>query len=448
MPRHKIAVVGAGMAGLVAAYELAQKGALVTVFEKDHGAGGRAKTIYKDGFELNLGPHALYMGGEAYRFLAANNLVPQGAAPQYGKPAALFGGAVRELPISLPSIIFSDYLGWRDRLEVASFFRNVTRIDYASLMSVTLADWLTANITGATARATIAAYARLATYSNSAGIISAGAALRQLAMALQGVLYLDHGWNTMIESLKNALAGNAQFEYSSGVQSVRELGRGTIYSADRAGQVEVVSGARTHTFDAIILCVPPSEVSKLVPDAISESTMKQIVPSYAACLDVCLRKLPNPDRGFGLGIDEPLYFSVHSNAAKLAPAGGAMVHAAYYLPRIDDGVNHEERLYRVLDQLQPGWRRELVYKRFLPHMAASFGTPLATLNGNSGLASPRLPNHSSIYVAGDYVGSGAQLVDLAVGSALQAVDDLYRRQNRFMTTESTMLNKIQVTTGK
>ncbi|HAL40308.1 MAG TPA: amine oxidase, partial [Polaromonas sp.] len=42
--RH-IAVVGAGIAGIACARTLAQAGHQVTVFEKNHGAGGRMATL-------------------------------------------------------------------------------------------------------------------------------------------------------------------------------------------------------------------------------------------------------------------------------------------------------------------------------------------------------------------------------------------------------------------
>src|SRR3546814_19437837 len=49
------------------------------------------------------------------------------------------------------------------------------------------------------------------------------------------------------------------------------------------------------------------------------------------CLDVALSSLPDKDTLFALGIDRPLYFSVHSTHAKLAPEGGALIHVAKYL---------------------------------------------------------------------------------------------------------------------
>ena len=54
--QDSVAVVGAGISGLVLAYELQKKGKNVTVFESAPEAGGKIKTIYKDGFELDLGP--------------------------------------------------------------------------------------------------------------------------------------------------------------------------------------------------------------------------------------------------------------------------------------------------------------------------------------------------------------------------------------------------------
>ena len=70
----KIAVVGAGMAGLTATQKLLAGGAEVTLFEKSQGPGGRASTLKRDSFFLNQGPHALYKGGAAYEILTKLNI--------------------------------------------------------------------------------------------------------------------------------------------------------------------------------------------------------------------------------------------------------------------------------------------------------------------------------------------------------------------------------------
>ena len=58
---------------------------------------------------------------------------------------------------------------------------------------------------------------------------------------------------------------------------------------------------------------------------------RQQKPVRLVCLDVALSSLPDKDALFALGVDRPLYFSVHSAYAKLVPEGGALIHIAKYL---------------------------------------------------------------------------------------------------------------------
>ena len=59
-----VVIIGGGLGGLTAATYLARAGKSVTLFEKSRHLGGRATTQTKSGFQFNLGPHALYCGGE------------------------------------------------------------------------------------------------------------------------------------------------------------------------------------------------------------------------------------------------------------------------------------------------------------------------------------------------------------------------------------------------
>jgi oxygen-dependent protoporphyrinogen oxidase len=54
--RQRIAVVGAGISGLSLALHLKRGGNEVVIFEASDHPGGKVGTIYKDGFELDLGP--------------------------------------------------------------------------------------------------------------------------------------------------------------------------------------------------------------------------------------------------------------------------------------------------------------------------------------------------------------------------------------------------------
>ncbi|WP_435069929.1 NAD(P)/FAD-dependent oxidoreductase [Haloplanus sp. C73] len=62
-----VAVVGAGLAGLVAARHLASAGADVTVFERRESVGGRVRTRHRDGFTLDRGFQVLFTAYPAVR---------------------------------------------------------------------------------------------------------------------------------------------------------------------------------------------------------------------------------------------------------------------------------------------------------------------------------------------------------------------------------------------
>ncbi len=58
MKNPDVLVIGAGLAGLVAGAILAKKGAKVLVIDELSQLGGRARTLEKDGFLIEYGPHA------------------------------------------------------------------------------------------------------------------------------------------------------------------------------------------------------------------------------------------------------------------------------------------------------------------------------------------------------------------------------------------------------
>src|SRR3989304_2269197 len=57
MAQMNCIIVGAGPAGLSAAWKLAKLGHKVTIIEKDAVAGGNSRTIWSDGFGFDYGPH-------------------------------------------------------------------------------------------------------------------------------------------------------------------------------------------------------------------------------------------------------------------------------------------------------------------------------------------------------------------------------------------------------
>lgn len=83
----RVAVVGAGVSGLTAAYRLQQAGWTVQVFESDSEVGGRVKTIERAGYLIDTGASALAASYASYNNLAGelgirSEIVP--AAPGIG----------------------------------------------------------------------------------------------------------------------------------------------------------------------------------------------------------------------------------------------------------------------------------------------------------------------------------------------------------------------------
>src|SRR5205814_1856570 len=89
-PEVDVAVVGGGISGLAAAAYLGRNGRSVALFEKANHLGGRARTHVRDGFQLNLGPHALYRAGRGAVVLRELGVPFSGGVP------ASSGFAIRE----------------------------------------------------------------------------------------------------------------------------------------------------------------------------------------------------------------------------------------------------------------------------------------------------------------------------------------------------------------
>ena len=59
-PGHEIVIIGAGPAGLTAAYQLAKAGVTSTVLEADDVVGGISRTVERDGWRFDIGGHRFF----------------------------------------------------------------------------------------------------------------------------------------------------------------------------------------------------------------------------------------------------------------------------------------------------------------------------------------------------------------------------------------------------
>lgn len=411
----KIFIVGGGLAGLTVATYLARAGCSVILFEKAPNVGGRAITHHYSDFLFNQGPHALYRGGAALKILRELGIEFSGGVAST-EGVAILEGKLYQLPSGVISILSSGLLKAGSKLKLDTWLASVMVTKPTIPAHLTLREWLEVTFHQPDLRTYIEALARLLTYANAPLDMSAAAFMAQLQVGLRGVSYLDGGWQTLIDGLK-------QTAQKAGVLIKPES---RVVAIEPTAKILRLADDSTMSANTIIVAgLSPAHLNALVDGGqqpVLQAWAAHTLPVQAACLDLGLSRLPVPDRRFAVGVDQPLYFSVHSVKAKLGPSDGVMLHAAKYLDphTATDAKADECELEAMLDLLQPGWRGEVIERRFLPKMTVSNAVVSARQGGLAGRPGPQVPGLPDLYVVGDWVGPEGMLLDAALPSAKNA----------------------------
>ncbi|HET8659628.1 MAG TPA: FAD-dependent oxidoreductase [Micromonosporaceae bacterium] len=417
-----VAVVGGGLAGLTVAGLLGGSGRRVTVLEAAGELGGRGRSTGHDGYRMNLGPRALYRGPlrSALRRLGVS--VP-GAPPPLGQAMALFGGAPQRGFITVPGLLTTGFLTLRERSAMARLFAMVRRTP--RLAGMTAAEWLAGVLPTERARLAAASLVRIAAYLDNPGRASADMVAEHLAVARFGVRYVHGGWQTLVDGLI-AAAGRRGVEVITGARVVGVHGDASPYP------VALADGRRLVARAVVLAGLAPARALRLAERP--ELAAGLGPPVHAACLDVALRRLPDPRRIFLYGVDQPVYLVVHSARARFGAGAGAVVHLLRYggaAPAPPAGpatgaaaarsgpAQARAELEGLLDAYQPGWRAELLHARFLPRITVTNAVPLPG-PGLNGRPEVSVPGRPGVFLAGDWVGPDGFLADAVGASAQQA----------------------------
>jgi len=407
MPAFDVIVIGGGIAGLVAAGFAAEGGAGVLLLEASPTLGGRARTRNVSGYLFNQGAHAFYRDGFLDTALRDLGVAVAGNRPALADGFFVSDDKLHQAPFSAAGLASTTLLSDAEKREVASLFRRVIERSTETPRGISLKDALEALSSSAKIRSMFAAMTRLTSLVHAPMAADGRALLDQLHGGLtRNVLYLDGGWGTLIDGLKSACVERG-VDLRSGAR-VMSLEHGPLW------RVALANGTAL-TARGVILAVNPPQAAKLYPLLKSLPGVTDAVPAKVACLDIGLASLPRSDILFALGVDRPLYFSVHSAAARLAPEGATLVHAVRYLEPGEKPDRNRliAELEEFLDLVQPGWRDNERARQFLPSMPAISSIPLAATGGANGRPGFAVPNEDGIFIAGDWVGSVGMLADAA-----------------------------------
>lgn len=430
-----VVVIGGGMAGLSTACYLARAGVPVTLFEKAANLGGRAATQNHDGYLFNRGIHAIYTGGATSEVLK-----DLGITYNYGSPKETFllhQGQIYPFPASMSSLLRSRLLKVGDKIELARIFSTLPRIQAKSLAHISVQEWLERTIKRSQVRQLMASIACVFVYSAALDLVSAEVFVTKLQLSLKHpVHYVEGGWQTLIEGLRRAAE-------QAGVRIVTGRRVASVeYQHDRVQGVRLNDDSMLAA-SSIVLATSPQDAVKLV-DGGAYAPLREIVdpliPARVACLDVALRRLPEPRYPVVQDLDRPRFLSAQSFYTRLTPESGALISTFKQLDplHLTDPKQDERELEDLLDTAQPGWRDVLVKRVFLPRIEAIGMLPTASGGGYAGRPGPQVPGIANLYLVGDWIGEGF-LSDPSMGSARQ-VAQLVLQGNSLTTTSKTVVD--------
>jgi phytoene dehydrogenase-like protein len=412
LKNYDVAIVGGGISGLTAAVYLAKTGLSVVVFEKGKELGGRAQTINRNGALFNLGGHALYRGGPAEEILQELQINVSGKVPD-NKGYAIWSNGLLELPDSLTSMLKTKLLSWSGKMELGKLMMKLRKIEAASIKQMTLREWAENEIKDPMVRHVFYALCRTSTYCIDPDQQVASAVIKQVQLGMKGVLYIDGGWQTIVDKLRIKAEENG----------VDILTNKTVSSLDckEMQRIHFTDGEKLEV-PYVIVTAGPEQTVKLVKGAehtLLQKWKEQAQPVYAACLDVALNKLPNPNHNFAIAVDQHILFSNHSRASKLSNNGSAVLQLIKYLgtEKNSNAKIDKQELEKIMDLMQAGWRENVIAKQFLPQMTVVQDTISIDDKHYFGPSVPELPG---FYIAGDGTGHGEMLVDAAFASSKRA----------------------------
>ncbi|MEW1843789.1 NAD(P)-binding protein [Nonomuraea angiospora] len=364
-------IVGAGLTGLTAAIEAAERGRRVSVAEAHSRPGGRARTPAAP-YRANLGTHAIYVDGPWWAWLERRGLTPP----------------IVEAPPHASLVRAGGRLGpWPAELSQA-----IAALPAEAPAAESLRAWLLRHVDARTAEA-IVGVVFIFTFDHDPGRLSAAFAHQRLRRALAGgVRYVIGGWSTLVDLLAERATGlGAQLRTRTRVPAVPE---GPTILATSLATARGLTGDRSLTW-------PSARVTTV---------------------DLGLRADGGPDWFRVLDVDDRIYAARYSLAdPTLAPPGHELIQISAACAPGERKADAERRVRHLLDESWPGWRAAVQWYRSAVRTDC---TGAIDLPGTTWHDRPAIGRGNDLTVATDQSAAPGLLAEVGISAAQLALQHL------------------------
>ena len=357
---QKVAVIGGGVAGLSAAYDLLKGGADVTLFEKEDQLGGLASSFVLDDGYLERYYHFLCKNDNAYFDMLVELGLDGRVKWRLTKMAQFYQG--RLYPFGDPwDLLFFSPLSWVDRLR---FGLNIMAIKSRSadawreIEDQTVEEWMVERFGRKTYEALHKPLIDLkfGPYGSRLSAAWMWARIHRLGKSRTPVLqmerlgYLVGGTQVLVDALVARIAAlGGKIVTGQAVERIT-LDAGRVQSVSYAGQTE--------DFDAVLSTIPTPYLAKLVTGSGSEllADLNNIDSIGVTCLVLRL------DRRFSR------FFWTNISDERIAVAGA--IEYSNLNPDACDNGDHIVYIPQYLPSTSPGYQKadEDIFNEYLDYL--------------------------------------------------------------------------------